>query len=295
MGNLIRRTRGERVFSACNYMLMAIFGISILFPFIHLLAISFSTSTEAARFGLHLIPKHVSTEAYRKVFSSEFIYIGYMNTIIRALFGTILSLFLTAFGGYVLSKKYIPHRSFWTIFIVFTMFFSGGLIPTFLLVRDLRLLDSRLALILPGAIQAFHLLIMRNYFMTIPTSLEDSARMDGASDLRILLSIYMPVAKPMLATVALWLVVGHWNAWFDCLIYIRNVDKFVLQIVLRRIVLEGTQEMLDMNTGIDDAGSSSPDTVKAAAIYVATLPILMVYPFIQKHFVKGIMIGSLKG
>jgi putative aldouronate transport system permease protein len=286
--------KGQKTFNVLNYSLMAVFVCLIILPFIHVLSVSFSTQTETARYGLHLFPREITTEAYRRIFKSSEIWRAYIVTILRTGLGTTLSLILTALGGYVLSKKYLPHRVFYTSVIVFTMFFSGGLIPTFLLVRSLGLLDSYLSLLLPNAINAFYLLIMRNYFMTIPVSLEDSARIDGAADWRILFSIYMPVAKPIIATIGLWYAVSNWNAWFDCLIYIRNPNKFVLQIILRRIILEGTRDITD-NPILDESRMAHPDSVRAAAIFVTTIPIILVYPFIQKYFVKGIMIGSLKG
>jgi len=197
--------------------------------------------------------------------------------------------------AYPLSKKHFPHRGFWTGFIVFTMFFSGGLIPTYMVVKGLGLLNTVWALILPGLVPAYNMIIVRNYFMSISPSLEESAKLDGANDFTILLRIILPVSMPIIATVTLWTIVGHWNSWFDSMIYSQNARKQVLQVVLRRIVLEGSNEVVNMNAGMDDMSSVSPDNIKAATIMVATFPILMVYPFIQKYFVKGIMVGSLKG
>jgi putative aldouronate transport system permease protein len=290
----MRLTRGETIFQFINAVFIIAFSLTILLPFIHLLSISFSPPGEAARWGLKLLPAHPTLSGYRKVFISESIWRGYMVTTLRTVVGTAFSLILTALGGYVLSKRYIPHRVFWTSIIVFTMFFDGGLIPKFLLVRSLGLIDSFWALILPNAIKAFHVLIMRNFFMTIPISLEESARIDGTSDLRILASIMMPLSKPVLATVGLWIAVFHWNSWFDCLVYIRDPLKFVLQIVLRRIVLTGADEA-SVTLIMDDTEISSTETVKAASIFVVTVPILCVYPFVQKYFVRGILVGSLKG
>ncbi len=288
-------SRGQKTFAVINYTFMILFSLIIILPFLHLLSVSFSSSSDAARYGLHFIPKSISMTAYERIFGTPEIWRAYLVTLVRTGFGTVFSLILTAMGGYVLSKKYMPDRTFYTSLIVFTMFFSGGLIPSFLLIRSLGLIDRYLALILPGAISTFSLLIVRNYFMTIPMSLEESAKIDGASDIRILFAIYLPVAKPILATVALWYAVGNWNSWFDCLIYMRSPKKFVLQIILRRIILLGTQEVID-NPGVQDLSMTAhPDSVRAAAIFVTTIPIMCVYPFVQKYFIKGIMIGSLKG
>jgi putative aldouronate transport system permease protein len=207
--------------------------------------------------------------------------------------GTSVKLVFTAMGAYVLSKPYFPHRNMWTFFIVFTMFFSGGLIPSYLLNKNLGLMNNFLVLILPGLVSAYNLVIMRNFFQSLPEEIEESAMLDGAGRLRIFWSIVLPMSKPILATVGLWLAVGHWNSWYDVLIYITDETKFTLQIVLRRILLTGSQEIMEFTNTTSEMISS--EGLKAATIYVATLPILCVYPFLQKYFVKGINMGSLKG
>jgi putative aldouronate transport system permease protein len=252
----------------------------------------------ATKGGLHLWPKDFTTDNYFKVFTNNFIWNGYKNTLIRTLIGTPLSLFVTALGAYPLAKKFFPHRTFWTLLIVFTMFFSGGLIPSYLLVKSLGLIDKYAVMIIPGLTSAFNIVIMRNFFMALPEEIEESCMIDGAGRWRIFLTIVLPLSTPILATVALWLAVGHWNAWFDVLLYITDERKFVLQIVLRRIIITGTQQMMDLTTAgttFVEETLSSPEGLKAASIYVATIPILCVYPFIQRYFVKGILIGSLKG
>jgi putative aldouronate transport system permease protein len=280
------------------YLVLGIFALSIFFAFEHLLSISFSPSYVATKGGLHLLPVDATLDNYKKVLESKYIWQGYKSTLIRTIFGTSLQLLVTAAGAYALSKKFFPHRSIWTFMIVFTMFFSGGLIPTYILVRDLGLMNSYGAMILPGLVSAFNLVIMRNYFMSLPEEIEESCMIDGAGRFRIFFQIVLPLSMPILATVALWLAVGHWNAWFDVLIYITDDKLFTLQVVLRRIIITGTQQMLDLNISsevLQTQIQSSPEGVKAAAIFVATLPILAAYPFIQRYFVKGIMIGSLKG
>jgi putative aldouronate transport system permease protein len=218
-----------------------------------------------------------------------------MNTVIRTVLGTALSLTFTIFAAYALSKRYFPHRTFWTAFIVFTMFFSGGLIPSYLLVKSLGLINSMWALVLPGLISAFSLIIARNFFMALPESLEESARIDGANDIRILFSIIVPISMPIIATLTLWMAVQHWNAWFDSLIYMTDSHKQVLQVVMRRIVLQGTKDMMDVNNFDDRSLVANPEMIKAATIMVTVMPIIMFYPFLQKYFVKGVLVGSLKG
>jgi putative aldouronate transport system permease protein len=279
------------------YAILIIFCATIVLPFWHLLSISFSPSHVATRGGLVLWPQEFTVDNYERVLTSRWIWTGYKNTIIRTVIGVFTQLTVTSLGAYALSKKFFPHRTFWTFLIVFTMFFSGGLIPTYLLVRDLGLLNSYSAMILPGLVSAFNLVIMRNFFMAVPEEIEESCLIDGAGRWRTFFSIVLPLSKPVLATVGLWLAVGHWNAWFDVLIYITDDAKFTLPIILRRIIITGTQQMFDMTMGTITAQDSvaSPEGMRAAAIFVATVPILCVYPFIQKYFVQGIMLGSLKG
>jgi putative aldouronate transport system permease protein len=175
------------------------------------------------------------------------------------------------------------------------MFFSGGLIPIYLLVKSLGLINSMWALVLPGLISAFSLIIARNFFMALPESLEESARIDGANDIRILFSIIVPISMPIIATLTLWMAVQHWNAWFDSLIYMTDSHKQVLQVVMRRIVLQGTKDMMDVNNFDDRSLVANPEMIKAATIMVTVMPIIMFYPFLQKYFVKGVLVGSLKG
>ncbi len=291
----IKKSTGSIVFDSINYTILVILCISCLYPFLFLVSQSFSGSSASNLATLRLIPETISLSSYRNVFSNEYIGYGFINTLKRVGIGVPLIVMAMVLTAYPLSKKYFPHRKFWTGFIVFTMFFSGGLIPTYLVIKGLGLLDTVWALILPGLVPAYNMIIVRNYFMSISPSLEESAKLDGANDFTILLRIILPVSTPIIATVTLWTMVGHWNAWFDSMIYTQDARKQVLQVVLRRIVLEGSQELVNMNAGMDDMSSVSPDNIKAATIMVATLPILMVYPFIQKYFVKGIMVGSLKG
>ncbi len=281
------------------YLVLVLLCGSIVICFWHLLNLSLSPSYIATKGGLLLYPKDATVDNYARVIGNRYIWLGYKNTIIRTVIGTVLQLFFTSMGAYVLSKKFFPHRTFWTVFIVFTMFFSGGLIPSYLLVKELGMIDSYASMILPGLISAYNMVIVRNYFQSLPEEIEESCLIDGAGRFRIFLQFVLPLSKPILATVALWLAVGHWNSWFDVLIYIQNdPNKFTLQIILRRIILTGSKEILDTSAAANAAEMESvvsSEGLKAACIFVTTLPILCAYPFVQKFFVKGIMIGSLKG
>lgn len=279
-------------------IILSLFCLTIVVAFVHLLNLSLSPSYLATKGGLLLYPKDLTWDNYARVVTNRYIWNGYKNTIFRTLVGTVSQLLFTAMAAYVLSKKYYPHRTFWTFFFVFTMFFSGGLIPTFLVVKNLGLLDSYASMIIPGFISAYNMVIMRNYFQSLPEEIEESCMIDGAGRFRIFFQIVLPLSKPILATVALWLAVGHWNSWFDVLIYISDDTKFTLQIILRRIIITGSKEILDTTASAYSAEQESmvsSEGLKAAAIFVTTLPILCVYPFVQRYFVKGIMVGSLKG
>ena len=291
-GVAIREGGWSVAFDVANTLFMVLLCLTILLPFWFLLVQSLDSYTRAAN-GLYLWPQQFTLKFYRKVLSSRYIWLGYGNTIYRVVFGSTLALFCTSMGAYAISKKYFPHRTFWTFFMLFTMFFGGGLIPTFLWFRTLGFVDNRLVYVLPGAIGVYNLVMIRNFIQTIPGEMEESARLDGASDFQTYIHIILPMSKPILATVGLWLIVGNWNAWFDCLVYMRTGSKQVLQVVLRRIINEGSSEMLE-GASVEDM-AVSPEMLKAASIYVSTLPVLLIYPFLQKYFVKGIYVGSLKG
>lgn len=285
----------DTTFTMCNTLFMLCVCIVTLYPFLYILSTSLASSNVPLT-QINIIPPEISLESYRRVLANPLIEIGYYNTIVRTVLGTTLSVLVTLMLAYPLSKKYYPHRTFWTAIVVFTMFFSGGLIPGYILVRGLHMMNTVWALVLPELVSAFNLVIVRNYMMTIPESLEESAKLDGANDIVILFRIVLPICKPIIATIALWVAVWHWNAWFDSMIYSTRAEAQVVQLVMRRIVVEGTQNSASAYAqGNAQYEVVSPMNLKAATIMVTTLPILLVYPFVQKYFVKGIMMGSLKG
>jgi putative aldouronate transport system permease protein len=289
---------GERITQYLIILFLTLLCVSMIYPFLHTISISFSTPAEALRNGIHLYPREWSLEAYRQAFSAATIWIGFGNTIFRTVVGTFLALVFMSLTAYGLSKRTLPHRTFYTWIFLFTMFFSGGLIPTYLLIKSLGLLDTRWVYILapPFLINTFSMLIMRNFFMNISVELEESAKLDGANDFQILRSLIIPLSKPVLATVGLWSAVHHWNSWFDGLIYNQNPHNMVLQIFLRRLIVENVDQDLQqlMNQSMGTA-EVLPETIKAATLMITIIPIILVYPFLQKYFVKGTMVGSLKG
>ncbi len=281
-----------QMFDIILAVLFTLFCITTIYPFINVLSLSL-TPADVSVTRFRLFTPRIDFSNYRAVLSSETLYLGLLNTLLRVFLGTSIQLIAIIGCAYALSKKHFPNRKFWTGAIIFTMYFSGGLIPTYLLIKSLKLLDNIFVYIFPALIPSFTMLIMRNFFMTLPVSLEESASLEGANDIIILFKIIVPVSMPIIATVTLWQVVGHWNAWFDCMIYMQDSKKAVLMLILRRLLLEGSDEIAEVS-----ATAATPirrESVKAAATMLTILPIICVYPFLQKYFVKGIMIGSLKG
>lgn len=290
----MKPTTGNHIFQAFLITFMVILCIVMLYPFVHMLSISFSTPAESLRMGVHLYPKEVSFYAWERVLSRDDIWIGFGNTVFRTVVGTACSILFMSMGAYPLSKRYLPNRNVFTMLIVFTMFFSGGLIPTYFLIKNLGLVDSRLVYIIPGLVSTFSMLILRNFFQAIPDEVEDSAKIDGANDLGILFRIVMPLSLPVLATLSLWSAVGHWNAWFDAVLYIQDPNKQVLTTFLRRVVITG-EDLSIFSTAAKGSALGFAEPIKAATLMFTALPIILVYPFLQKYFVKGTMVGSLKG
>lgn len=290
----IKKSIGEHIFDWANIIFMGLLAFTFVYPFWYLFAVSIADAEKASMTQIVFLPSHFSLDSYENVLSSIYVWYGFLWSIIRTVLGTVIALLLGYHYAYALSKRYLPNRKFWTTILIITMFFSGGMVPDYLLIRDLGLRNTIWALVLPGAISAYNITIMRNFLMAMPDSLEESAHLDGANDIQILYKIIFPLSLPILATVALWTAVGHWNAWFDSMIYISKPERQVLQVTLRRIVLEGSNQLVSMY-GEEAGVKQTSETIKAAVTMVTTIPILMVYPFIQKYFVKGVMVGSLKG
>ena len=272
--------------------LIGLAAVTII-PLLQVITVSISDRGINSSFGLHVLPKwgKMTLEGYKVVFGYNQIWTGYRNTLIRTLLGLVITMVLMVLGAYPLSKKDLPHLRFWTFFVVFTMYFKGGLIPSYILIKNLGMLNSMIALVLPPAISAFSLIILRNFFMTIPLELEESAKIEGAGPIRILVQVVLPLSKPVLATLSLWSVVFHWNEWFSCMIYIQDQSKWVLQYILRRILIEGQIDNLESE--MEMVGNT--DSMKMATLVISTLPIICTYPFLQKYFVKGVLVGSVKG
>ena len=278
------------------YIFMALFALLVIYPFWDIFLTSFSDPVTTTSLGLHLWIKDWQLDSYAFVLSDVKVLYAYGNTIFRTVVGTSLSVLVTILCAYPLSKKQLPGRNVITLYFLFTMFFNGGLIPTYLLIKNLDLIDKRFVLILPHLMNVYYMIIMRNYLMSMDDALEESAFIDGAGYVTILFKIVVPLAKPVIATVVLWIAVWHWNSWFDALIYIRDEKKLVLQTLLRRMLQYASAESNALEDFNNEANAKIvSNTVRAAITMITIGPIILLYPSLQKYFIKGIMVGSLKG
>ena len=284
---------GDRVFDLVNGLLLLALAFITLYPLYYVAIVSISHGFAVVRGEVSWWPVQVNLESYRAVLEAPYVLISYRNTIWYTVVGTIVNVALSAFCAYPLAMRFFYGRRFFTAFIVATMFFKGGLIPTYLVVRSLGLLDTMWSLVLPTAIVTYYMIIMRTFFQNIPEELHDSAYLDGANDIQIFFRIALPISTPIIATMTLFYAVQHWNSFFPALIYLSDRAKYPIQLVLRSMVIEG--DVSNMQVEFQDDERIVDTTVKYAIIMVSTVPILLLYPFLQRFFVKGIMIGSLKG
>lgn len=293
--NKIKVSASSRIFDVFNVLLMIAVVICTFYPMIHIVMASFSDGNLLlAHRGILLKPLDFTLGGYKMVFKDPMILRGYANTIFVVVAGTFISVLLTATGAYFLSRKNVMLQMPVMLYVMFTMFFSGGMIPFYFTVKDLGLYNSIWSLILPTAINTFNLIIMRTGFSAIPDSLEESAKLDGAGHLTILFKIVIPLAMPTIAVIILYYAVSYWNSWFNAMMFIQDRVKYPLQLVLRGVLMSNdTSAMTGGVTAVDK--ESVGESVKYGVIVVATIPILVVYPFLQKYFVKGVMIGAVKG
>jgi putative aldouronate transport system permease protein len=277
------------------YTTLSFVFVICLFPILHVASVSLSSPQAAMSGSVSIFPRDITIDAYRTIIRAGSVPRGFRNSLIYTSIGTAINLMMTVLMAYPLSKKHLTFRSFYMVLIMITMFFSGGLIPQFLLVRSLNMYNKIWALVIPGAISAWNLIIMRTLFQSMPAELDESAYLDGANDFVVLFRIVLPLSKAALATIGLFYAVSHWNSFFTAIIYLRNAEKYPLQVILRQIVLQNqiAEEMAQHY--IDDPTQFYSESIKYATLFSSLLPMMMLYPFLQKYFVKGIMIGSLKG
>ncbi|MEF2965449.1 carbohydrate ABC transporter permease [Paenibacillus sp. M1] len=287
------RSISGRIYAAINFTLLAVIALITVLPFVHVVAGSFTTSAELAAHKFVLIPRIWSWEAYKFIFSTNTIFRAMGVSIGVTLIGTLFSMLITSLMAYGLARRDLDGRNVINFLVVFTMLFNGGMIPTFLVVKEMGLIDTYAALILPSAISAFNMIILRNFFQNIPEGLEESAKIDGCSDFGILFKIVLPLSMPAIATISLFYAVTYWNTYMSAILYLDDSAKWPIQVLLRQIVVLASG--MDHSATLDGTVPPPDQTIKMAVIVVATLPILMVYPFLQKHFAKGAMLGSMKG
>ncbi|MDO7905543.1 carbohydrate ABC transporter permease [Paenibacillus sp. JX-17] len=283
---------GSRIFTIINNTLLVLIALACLLPFVNIIASSFATTSEVMAKRFILFPTTFSLDAYRYILSTPMIFKGLAVSIGTTIIGTIVSMALTALMAYALSRKYLLGRNLINFLIVFSMLFSGGMIPTFLVVKAVGLIDSYWSMILPVAINAFNLIIMRNFFQALPDSLEESAKIDGSTDFGVFFKIMLPLALPSIATISLFYAVAYWNTYMNAILYINDSAKWPIQVLLRQIVIVSSG--MQAESGAVDVIPPA-QTIKMAVIVITTLPMLIAYPFVQKHFVKGAMLGSVKG
>jgi len=289
-------SREDWLFDAVIYTIAAVIIVIVLYPLVFVVSASFSDPAKVLGGEVWLLPKGLNMDAYVNILHNSKIWIGYRNTIFYAVVGTAINLLMTILAAYPLSRPDLPGRGAVMLFITLTMFFSGGLIPTYLLIKNLGMVDTVWALMVPGAIATYNLIVMRTYFQSsIPWELQEAAHIDGCSNMRLLLNIILPLSKPIIAVMVLFYAVGHWNSYFGALIYLRNEALYPLQLVLREILLISQSAAIDGGSVGLEQKIMLAESIKYAVILVSSLPVLIMYPFVQKHFVKGVMIGSVKG
>lgn len=292
----IKRSAGDQIIQVIIYIGVGGFALLTLLPFLYVIAGSFATEKELTERAFFIIPKEFSLNAYNYIISSGDIFKGLKNSIFVAVAGTAINMFFTTTFAYAVSRKKFKFRNFGLNMVLITMLFSGGMIPNYLLISNLGLLNSFWALLLPGAINAFNLIIVKNFFQEIPSELEEAAKIDGCNDISIFYKIILPLSKPVLASISLFYAVSHWNDYFNAMIYITDQKKEVVQIALRRIIfMAGGIDLSGESIDYGIFGAPPEKAVKMAATVVATIPILLVYPFIQKYFTQGVMVGAVKG
>lgn len=297
MERKMKRSKDDMVFDVAVNIILTLILIVVMYPLVYIISASFSSPEAVVSGRVVLFPVDVSLEGYRAVFRNKDVWMGYKNTIIYTVFGTFINLAVTLMAAYPLSRPDFKNKSFWSLFFTFTMLFSGGMIPSYILMRDLHLINSRMVMILPGALSVYNMIVARTFIQnSIPMELLEAAQLDGCSDAKYFFKIILPLSKAVIAVLVLFYAVGHWNAYFNAFLYLNDRELFPLQIVLREILIANS---IDVNSVVDptllEAKQGLADLLKYSLIIVASVPILCLYPFAQKYFVKGVMIGSVKG
>lgn len=292
---MVRNSGSDKVFNVIVDIILAIFALIILLPLVHVLSSSFSSPESVYRGEVFLLPKNFSLRCYELVLQRSDIWIGYRNTILYTLIGTVIAVSVQMMAGFALSRRDLPLRPFVNIIFILTMFVSGGMIPTYLVVKSIGILNTMWAVILPGCISAYNIIIVRTFIhSSLPFELQEAGMIDGCGNLKMFFLIVFPLCMPIVAVMTLYAIVGYWNSYFNALIYITDSDKFTLQLVLQNILM---QNETGTSGGTISGGEQAllSEALKYSTIVVSSLPILILYPFFEKYFEKGMIVGSLKG
>lgn len=283
---------GSKVFNVINYSLLCVLAFIMFYPMFYVFIVSVSSAEFINQGLVTFLPRGLNFEAYARVFANPDIWTSYKNTILYTVVGTTINVIITAMCAYPLSRKDFYGRGVLTVFVTITMFVSGGMIPLYLVINNIKIMNTMWAVILPSAISTYNMIVMRTSFSSIPESLTESAYLDGANDIQILAKIIMPLSKAILATMTLYYAVGHWNSYFPAMLYLNSKEKYPVQVIMRDIVIGS-----DMSEAGDVTGLANVSVVnyRYAVIIISIIPILLVYPFLQKYFTKGVMVGAVKG
>ena len=295
--NAVQRSRDDKLFYSISYAFVILLTLIVLYPLIFIVSASFSSANAVSSGRVVLFPVEPSIMGYQRVFENERVWTGYANTILYTGLGTLINVFMTLICAYPLARKKLPHKGFFTFLFTFTMLFSGGMIPSYLVMRDLKILNTVWVMVLPGAIGISQMIVTRTFLRsTIPDELLEATQIDGCNDFRFFTMFVLPLSKAVIAVIAMQYAIGHWNSYFNAMIYLSDSSKYPLQIFLREILIMNdidTSDIVDEELAIAMQGMA--DLLKYALIVVATAPILCIYPFVQKYFVKGMMVGAVKG
>lgn len=293
---------GDKIFNLVNFLIMAFIVGIVIYPILNVIAISFSDAYHVGRADITFFPKGFNITSYSYILKDKEVWIGYRNSIFYAIATAFVSLLFTSMFAYPLAVQGFMAKKFMTVYLTIVMFFGGGMIPTYMLIRNLQLIDNPLAIILPGCVSAYNVFMFRTFFKNIPAELLESAQIDGANDFRILFSIVIPLSKALLATFGLFSIVGTWNSWFQAMIYFKNHNLWPVQLVLREYLYSLSATTIQSRAGMGGASLNpnllqqiAPKGVQMSMVVVTMFPIMLIYPFFQKYFVKGMLVGSIKG
>jgi putative aldouronate transport system permease protein len=291
----MKATKGEKTFYTINYIMLALFGLSCLLPLLNIIAVSLSSSDAIMSGTVSIFPREFSMDSYKLLFEGTNVMGAFKNSIVITVVGVILNMVFTILAAYPLSRKYFYGRKFFTMAMVFTMLFGAGMIPSYMLVKFLRLTNTYWAIWIPGLVSTYNMLVMKSFFEGIPEELIEAARIDGCSEVRLLVSIILPLSKAVLATLTLFYGVGNWNNFMGVLIYINETSKYNLSVFVQQMIQSQSLLQQVASENIEDISQITPEGIKSAGIMVMVVPLMIVYPFLQKYFVKGVMLGSVKG